>query len=72
MELTQYLKLIDETTDVDVVITISCNVVCPVLPYNHTEDWGLDDPSEKSDEEFLKVIAEIEREVKELVARIAK
>jgi len=72
MELTQRPKLIDYIPEVDVIITMGCNVVCPVLPYDHMEDWSLDDPSGKSDEEFLIVVAEIDRKVKELVHRIAK
>jgi len=72
MELTQRPKLIDDIPEVDVVITMGCNVVCPVLPYDHIEDWGLEDPSGKSDEEFLKIITEIEKKIKDLVARIAK
>ena len=45
-------------------------VDCPYLPSKHREDWGLDDPSGKSDEEFLKVINTIEDKVKELKERI--
>jgi len=72
MELTQRPKLIDDIPEIDVVITMGCNVGCPVIPYEHNEDWGLDDPSGKSDEEFLEIIAEIEKKIKDLVARIAK
>ena len=31
---------------------MGCNVDCPKLPCKHREDWGLEDPSDKSDEEF--------------------
>jgi protein-tyrosine-phosphatase len=51
---------------VDIVITMGCNVKCPYLPCKHREDWGLDDPTGKSDEEFKKVISTIETKVKEL------
>lgn len=27
--------------------------MCPFLPAKHTEDWGLEDPTDKSDEEFI-------------------
>lgn len=63
MEQTQYSKLLSEIPPVDVVITMGCNVSCPYLPCRHREDWGIEDPTGKSDEEFLKVMEEIERKV---------
>ena len=63
MEASQYSKLLSEIPRVDVVITMGCNVQCPFLPCSHREDWGLDDPTGKSDEAFLDVIREIERNV---------
>lgn len=63
MEKTQYSKRIDKLPEIDVVITMGCNVVCPVLKSEHQEDWGLDDPTGKSDEEFIKVIKQIEEKV---------
>ena len=63
MEASQYSKLLSEIPRVDVVITMGCNVQCPFLPCSHREDWGLDDPTGKSDEAFLDVIREIERKV---------
>lgn len=70
MEATQSSKLIEDIPAVDVVITMGCNVDCPWLPSQIREDWGLDDPSGKSDEEFLKVISMIDLKVKELVVRL--
>ena len=74
MELTQRPKLIEDIPPVDIVVTMGCNVVCPVLPYEYTQedDWGLDDPTGKVDDEFLKVIAEIEMKIKELIRCIRK
>ena len=63
MGASQYSKLLSEIPRVDVVITMGCNVQCPFLPCSHREDWGLDDPTGKSDEAFLDVIREIERKV---------
>ena len=70
MEATQSSKLINEIPEVDVVITMGCNVVCPFVPNQHQEDWGLDDPSGKSDEEFKIIINIIESKVKQLAERI--
>lgn len=66
MELTQYSKLLSDIPPVDIVVTMGCNVECPFLPCKHKEDWGLADPTGKSDEEFIKVIKTIETKVKEL------
>lgn len=59
----QYSKTLDKLTPVDVLITMGCNVRCPALPCQRREDWGLEDPTGKSDEEFRKVIAVIEEKV---------
>lgn len=70
MELTQRSKLLEDIPPVDVVVTMGCNVNCPYLPCKHREDWGLDDPTGKSDEEFKKVISTIEIKIKELKERL--
>lgn len=59
----QYSKTLDKLPPVDVLITMGCNVRCPYLPCRRREDWGLEDPTGKSDEEFRKVIAVIEEKV---------
>ncbi len=72
MEQTQYSKLIENIPSPDVVITMGCNVNCPVLPCKLREDWGLEDPSGKSDEEFLKTIELIEEKILDLKERLMK
>ena len=70
MEKSQKSKLVSEIPPVDIVITMGCNVNCPNLPCEHREDWGLDDPSGKSDEDFKIIINRIEKEIirlKELI-----
>lgn len=70
MEKTQKPKLIQAIPPVDDVITMGCNVVCPVLPFSYkSEDWGLDDPTGKGDEAFINVIRRIEEKVIELIKR---
>ena len=63
MEKTQRSKLLSEIPPVDIVVTMGCNVECPYLPCQHREDWGIEDPTGKSDEEFIKVIKTIERKI---------
>ncbi|MGI6560008.1 MAG: arsenate reductase ArsC [Saccharofermentanales bacterium] len=64
MEATQYPKLIEDIPAVDIVITMGCNVQCPTIKCEYREDWDLDDPSGKSDQEFWKVIQAIENNIK--------
>ncbi|WP_160671881.1 arsenate reductase ArsC [Clostridium sp. C8-1-8] len=70
MNESQKSKLLTDIPEVDIVIKMGCNVVCPFLPSKHEEDWGLDDPTGKSDEEFIKTAIAIENKVKDLVRRI--
>jgi arsenate reductase len=70
MNETQKSKLLEDIPKVDIAIKMGCNVVCPFLPAKHVEDWGLDDPSGKSDEEFIITAKAIEEKVKDLARRI--
>ena len=70
MEKTQYSKLLSDIPQVDVVITMGCNVQCPYLPCAHREDWGLEDPTGQADEVFLQTIARIEKKILELKRRL--
>jgi arsenate reductase len=45
-------------------------VVCPFFPADYEEDWGLDDPRGKSDEEFKAVIRAIEENILKLAEKI--
>ena len=49
MNETQKSKLLSDIPNVDIVIKMGCNVVCPYLPGDHVEDWGLEDPTGKDD-----------------------
>ncbi len=69
MNETQKSKLIEEIPNVDIVITMGCNVDCPYLPCEHREDWGLDDPSGKEKEEFVKTMNTIYDKVMDLKER---
>lgn len=70
MEETQHPKLLEDIPPVDIVITMGCNVECPYLPCRHREDWGLDDPTGKSDEKYIKVIQRIESNILSLKERL--
>ena len=66
MEKTQYSKLITDIPEPDIAISMGCDVGCPFIGRAFDDNWNLPDPTGKSDEEFLAVIAEIERRVRML------
>lgn len=70
MEQTQYNKLIEDIPAPDILITMGCNVQCPVMPCKFKDDWGLDDPTGKSDEDFHLIIDRIEQKIFELKEKI--
>ena len=57
-------KLVRDIPDPDIAISMGCNVGCPFIGRPFDDDWGLEDPTGKSDEESRKVIAEIELRLK--------
>lgn len=70
MELHQKSKLLQDIPDVDIVITMGCNVSCPMISCSHREDWGLDDPTGKTDEEFRITRNTIKSKIDDLIHRI--
>ncbi len=71
MNLTQHSKLLDDIPqELDVLVTMGCNVECPFIPTQHREDWGLDDPSGLPDEAFLKTAELIREKLLHLKKRI--
>lgn len=71
MEETQYSKLLTELPEIDITIKMGCNVICPFVDSKYEEDWDLEDPTGKSDEEFKSVIAKIEKKINELANKIS-
>ena len=70
MEKTQYSKLVCDIPTPDILISMGCNVECPYIGMPFDDVWGLDDPTGKSEEEYIKVIKEIEGKVLALRERI--
>ena len=63
MEIEQYSKLIADIPSPDIAISMGCNVGCPFIGRPFDDNWGLDDPTGKSDEEFETVIKQIEDKI---------
>ncbi len=72
MEKTQYNKLITDIPEPDVVIFMGCNVSCFNIPSLYTENWGLDDPTGKEDEQFVQIIEQIEKNILALKRLLVK
>ena len=72
MEQTQYSKLISDIPEPDIAISMGCNVGCPFIGRPFDDNWELEDPTVKSDEEFKKVIDEIRVRIMELKQRLGK
>jgi arsenate reductase (thioredoxin) len=70
MEESQRPKLLAEIPPVDIIVTMGCNVSCPYLPCKRREDWGLEDPTGKPDEEFIAIIRRIEEKILALRAEL--
>lgn len=72
MEQTQYSKLLSDIPVPDVAISMGCDVGCPFIGREFDDNWGLADPTGKSDEEFVAVIKEIEARILVLKEKLAK
>lgn len=70
MEQTQYSKPVKDIPAPDIAISMGCDVGCPFIGRPFDDDWGLSDPTGQSDEEFEKVIAEIESNILRLKKEI--
>lgn len=70
MEQSQHSKLLSDIPAPDVVILMGCNVGCPILRGQYTENWGLDDPSGQPDHVFLSIMQQIEEKVLQLKEKL--
>lgn len=66
MEKEQYSKLFEDIPKVDIAVSMGCNVVCPYMPGAVNFNWGLEDPTDQSDEKFIEIINAIEKNIKML------
>ncbi len=67
MEETQHSKTFDKIPMPDVAISMGCDVGCPFIGRAFDENWGLPDPTGKSDEEFVRIISLIEDKIKAII-----
>lgn len=60
------------TGSFDAVVTMGCGDACPWVPAALREDWELPDPRDLPPAEFNEVRDEIERRVRDLLARLGE
>lgn len=66
MEQTQFSKTFDKIPAPDIAISMGCDVGCPYIGRAFDDNWQLEDPTEKSDAEFNKIIDEIRIKILDL------
>ena len=69
MERDQYVKLLSDIPEADIYVSMGCNVACPNIPGKEVINWGLEDPTGKQDSEFMDVIRQIEKKVRDFRER---
>ncbi|AEE92408.1 Protein tyrosine phosphatase [Tepidanaerobacter acetatoxydans Re1] len=66
-----YPKLLsDIPKEVDILITMGCNVACPYVPCRYREDWGIEDPSGGPIEDYRKTRNIVKEKVMDLIQRV--
>ncbi|NLY45792.1 MAG: arsenate reductase ArsC [Tissierella sp.] len=66
-----YPKLLkDIPGEIDILITMGCNVVCPFISNSHSRDWGLDDPSGGPIDGYRETRDLIKEKVEDLIKRV--
>ena len=66
MEQTQYSKAFDKIPTPDIAVSMGCDVGCPYIGRGFDYNWNLPDPTGQSDEVFIKVIKQIEYNIRNL------
>ena len=62
----QFSKLVSDIPNSDIAISMGCNVGCPFIGRPFDYNWGLEDPTGKSDDEFKVVIEKIRKDILKL------
>lgn len=70
MEQSQYSKTFDSIPEPDIAISMGCDVGCPYVGRAFDDNWGLPDPTGKSDEDFMETIDAIKRNILALKERL--
>lgn len=53
----------EEFTNIDIIVTMGCEVECPVIPGAQVINWEIPDPKDKGRKEFRKTLDIIRKKV---------
>ena len=68
-----YPKLLsDIPTEIDILITMGCNVKCPHVPCRYREDWGISDPSGGTIEDYRGTRDVFKENVEDLIEMVRR
>ncbi len=62
--------LSDIPSELDLLITMGCNVSCPHIPNKYREDFGITDPSGGPKEDYIEARELIKTKILDLISRI--
>lgn len=62
--------LTDIPSELDVLITMGCNVSCPHVPTKYREDFGITDPSSGTKQDFEEARELIKGKILDLIDRV--
>ena len=64
--------LLDDSavSEADVVITMGCGETCPFVPGKRYEDWVVDDPAGQDLDTVRRIVDDVDRRVRDLLARL--
>ncbi len=64
-------KPLSELPEMDIIVTMGCEVSCPLVHSSQKISWHIENPDGKSDEEFLAIIRIIQDHVRRLPKLVA-
>ena len=59
-------KLLSDIPKCDIYVSMGCNFMCPFVGRDYDYNFNINDPTGKSDEEFIIAIEEIKKKILEL------
>ena len=66
----QYPKKISQLPPIDILVTMGCGIQCPYVSCKKLIEWNIEDPVEKDDQTFSKIIEQIKTNVTNLKSSV--
>ena len=62
-------KIISDSESIDIVVTMGCEVACPVIPGAEIIKWDIPDPKGKGIEDYRKTLSIIKEKITKLLSK---